>query len=82
MDQMPFLNSVFAVIEHITRAELTSTSKRLVISYINQSTNLPLLERALQAIARYTQAGIPAEDPAMKSLMLNLESEASRLQQG
>jgi hypothetical protein len=82
LDQMPFLNSVFAVIEHITRAELTNTSKRLVISYINQSTNLPLLERALQAVVRYTQAQLPAEDPAMKSLMLNLESEASRLQQG
>ncbi len=82
MDQTPFLNSVFAVIESITRAEMTNTSKRLVISYINQSTHLPLLERALQAIARYTQARIPAEDPVMKGLIQNLQSEASRLQQG
>ncbi len=82
MDQMPFLNSVFAVIEHITKAELTNTSKRLVISYINQSTHLPLLERARQAIIRYTQAQIPTADQVMSQLMLNLESEASRLQQG
>jgi hypothetical protein len=79
---MPFLNSVFAVIEHITKAELTNTSKRLVISYINQSTHLPLLERTLQAIVRYTSANIPTSDQALSQLMLNLESEASRLQRG
>jgi hypothetical protein len=79
---MPFLNSVFAVIEHITKAELTSPGKRLVISYINQSTHLPLLERAHQAIIRYTSAQIPTTDQALSQLMLNLESEASRLQRG
>ena len=82
LDQMRFLNSVFAVIEHITKAELTNTSKRLVISYINQSTRLPLLERARQAIIRYTSANLPAEDQTLSQLMLNLESEASRLERG
>ncbi len=82
MDQMPFLNSVFAVIEHITKAELTNTSKRLVISYINQSTRLPLLERARQAIVRYTSDKLTAEDPLLSQLLLNLESEASRLERG
>jgi hypothetical protein len=88
---MPFLNAVFAVIEHVTRAELTNTSKRLVISYINHSAHLPLVERARQAIIRYTGTQIPAPDQIRQSspssdtisqLMLSLESEAAKLQRG
>jgi hypothetical protein len=88
MDQMPFLNSVFAVTESITKAELTNTSKRLIISYINQSTQLPLIERSIQAIIRYTQTQIPTPDQIrqgsqsadmISQLILKLESEASKL---
>jgi hypothetical protein len=88
LNQMPFLNAVFAVIEFITKAELTNTSKKLVISYLNQSTDLPLVERAHQAIARYTQTRIPAPDQGrqeaqpphmLKQLLQRLEGEASRL---
>jgi hypothetical protein len=81
---MPFLNAVFAVIEHLTKAELTNTGKRLVISYINQSTRLPLIERARQAIVRYTGNQIPTPDKsdAISQLMVRLESEAAKLQRG
>jgi hypothetical protein len=88
LNQMPFLNAVFAVIEFITKAELTNTSKKLVISYLNQSPHLPLIERARQAIVRYTQTEIPTpdqihQDPQpsqmLKQLMQRLEGEASKL---
>ncbi len=89
--QLPFLNAVFAVIEEITRAELTATSRRLIISYMNESPQSPLVERARSAITRYTQKEMPTlEDLRARSAgqrlqpeeraLLRVGEEASRLE--
>ena len=43
------LSPLVSVIEEITRAELTATSKRLIISYMNESPQSPLVERAIRS---------------------------------
>lgn len=89
MNQLPFLTSVFRVIEHITEAELTNTSKKLVINYINEAAGPSLASRAHQAIVRYTQTPIPAPDDvraapeaagALGRLILEMERRARELQ--
>jgi hypothetical protein len=66
LNQLPFLNAVFRVVEYITKAELTNSGKRLIISYINDSREASLAERARQAIIRYTQSHIPSFEESRK----------------
>lgn len=90
MNQLPFLNSVYRVIEHITAAELTNTSKKLVINYINETVGSSLADRAHQAIVRYTQtdipgpeeirAGAPGSVGVLERLILDMERRARELQ--
>ncbi|MBN1837280.1 MAG: hypothetical protein JW820_15605 [Spirochaetales bacterium] len=90
MNQLPFLNSVYRVIEHITQAEMTNTSKKLVINYINESVGASLADRAHYAIVRYTQTLVPAPEEVraapgppgpLERLILAMERQARELQQ-
>ena len=87
---MSFLLSVFAVIEHVNRSELTTTSKKLLIAYLNETSGTSFADRAREAVRRYTQTVLPSlESIREKSrtveldefdhLVLKLEYEASRL---
>jgi hypothetical protein len=71
--------------------ELRTTSKKLIINYINESKHLHLIDRARVAVKRYTQEDIPSlEEIRAKSereelslldhLLLKMEYEARRLE--
>ena len=90
MGEMSFLLAVFAIIEHLTRSELTATSKKLIMAYLNDASELPAAEKARVVVRRYTQTMLPSlasirqkartmKLDALDHLVLKLEYEASRL---
>jgi hypothetical protein len=87
---MSFLLAVFGIIEHLTRSELTTTSKKLLIAYLNEASGQSFSERARGAVRRYAQTVLPSLDnireksrtvelDELDHLVLKLEYEASRL---
>ncbi len=87
---MSFLLAIFAVIEHLNKSELTTTSKKLIIAYVNEATGMTFVDKARTAVRRYTQTVLPSlesireksrtvELDALDHLVLKLEYEASRL---
>jgi len=81
---------VFAVIEHLNRSELTTTSKKLIIAYVNEATGEELVDKAREAVRRYTETVLPtlasirAKARTVKldkldHLVLKLEYEGARL---
>lgn len=91
MGEMRFLLAIFAVIEHLNKSDLTTTSKKLIIAYVNEATGLSFMEKARTAVRRYTQLVLPSlesireksrtvELDSLDHLVLKLEYEASRLQ--
>ncbi len=90
MSEMSFLLALFAVIEHLNKTELTTTSKKLIIAYVNEAAGQDRIEKARQAVQRYTETVLPSLDSIRKKaktikldkldhLVLKLEFEASRL---
>ncbi len=90
MSEMSFLLSIFALIEHVNKSELTTTSKKLIIAYVNEASGLTAAERARAAVHRYAQIVLPSLDSIREKaktvkldrldhLVLKLEYEASRL---
>jgi hypothetical protein len=88
---MSFLLSIFAIIEHVNKSELTTTSKKLIIAYVNEASGLTFVEKARTAVKRYAQIVLPSlesireksrtvELDPLDHLVLKLEYEASRLQ--
>ena len=57
---MSFLLAIFAVIEHLNKSELTTTSKKLIIAYVNEATGTAFVEKARTAVRRYTQTVLPS----------------------
>lgn len=87
---MSFLLAIFAIIEHLNKSELTTTSKKLIIAYVNEASDISFAERARAAVRRYTETVLPSlESIREKSrtvkldkldhLVLKMEYEASRL---
>ncbi len=87
---MSFLLSVFAIIEHVNKTELTTTSKKLIIAYLNEAAEKSYSEKARAAVRRYSETVLPSLDSirvksrtqkldALDHLVLKLEYEASRL---
>jgi hypothetical protein len=90
MGEMSFLLSVFAIIEHLNKSELTTTSKKLIISYISEADGEGLAEKARSAVRKYTQTVLPSLESirgksatqkldALDHLVLKMEYQASRL---
>lgn len=90
MSEMSFLLSVFAIIEHVNKTELTTTSKKLIIAYLNEAAEKSYSEKARAAVRRYSETVLPSLDSirvksrtqkldALDHLVLKLEYEASRL---
>ena len=87
---MSFLLAVFGIIEHLNKSELTTTSKKLLIAYLNETKGTSFSDRAREAVRRYTQTVLPSlesireksrtvELDELDHLVLKLEYEASRL---
>jgi RecB family exonuclease len=87
---MSFLLSLFAIIEHVNKSELTTTSKKLIIAYVNEASEKTATDKARAAVQRYTEIVLPTLDSireksrtqkldALDHLVLKLEYEASRL---
>jgi hypothetical protein len=92
MGEMGFLIAVFAILEHLNQSELTTTSKKLVINYINEAADQSAVEKARAAVRRYTQIVLPSleslrekaktkELDPLDHLVLKLEYQASRLRE-
>ena len=90
MSEMSFLLALFAVIEHLNKSELTTTSKKLIIAYVNEAPGEDRIGKARQAVQRYTETVLPSLDSIRQKsktlkldrldhLVLKLEFEASRL---
>lgn len=90
MGEMSFLLALFAVIEHLNKSELTTTSKKLLIAYLNEASGVSYSDKARIAVRRYSQTVLPTlenireksrtvELDALDHLVLKLEYEASRL---
>ena len=60
MRERQFQQAIFAVIEHITKAELTNQGMKLVINYFNESGAVHPVDKAREAIIRYTQEPLPS----------------------
>jgi hypothetical protein len=48
--EMSFLLSIFAVIEHLNKSDLTNTSKKLIINYVNEASGEGMAQKARTAI--------------------------------
>jgi hypothetical protein len=90
VSEMAFLLAVFAIIEHVNKSELPPTSKKLIIVYVNEASELSMAEKARAAVWRYTHVKLPTLESirekartmkldALDHLVLKLEFEASRL---
>ncbi len=90
MGEMSFYLAVFGIIEHLTKSELTTTSKKLLITYLEQAEGDSHSDRAREAVRRYTQTVLPTLDSIrgkhqtmelddLDDLVLKLEYEAARL---
>lgn len=90
MLEKEFYFSVFNIIEHLTKSELTTSSRRLIIAYILDSKEDNNSKKARVSIRRYTSEDIPLlEDIRKKSqiqelsaldhLVLKMEYAAKRL---
>jgi hypothetical protein len=88
--EMSFLLAVFAIIENLNKSELTTTSKKLIIAYINEAPELSLSEKARAAVHRYAETTLPSlasireksrtvKLDKLDHLILKMEYEASRL---
>jgi hypothetical protein len=73
--------------------ELRTTSKKLIINYINESKHLHLIDRARVAVKRYALEDIPSlqdirersqyqELSMLDHLVLKMEYEAKKLDRG
>ncbi len=87
---MSFLTTVFDLVEFLSKDVLNTTSKKLLINYLNEAQEGGWAERARSTIQRYIQKELPSleeireksrttELSKMDHLVLKMEHEASRL---
>lgn len=62
MSEQLFQLAIFAVIESLTKAELSDQGKKLIINYYNESPGKNSAEKAREAITRYTIEPLPSLD--------------------
>jgi hypothetical protein len=90
MQEGRLLNAIFELVERVTKAELTNSGRRLLITYLRSSPEDTAAARARSAIRRYAQWDPPSMDEvrerhragAMEDLdwrVLKVENEARKL---
>ncbi len=89
---MSFLTTVFDLIEFLSKTTLTTTSKKLLLSYLNEAPEEGWADRVRSSIQRYMQKSVPTleeirqksgktELSKMDHLVLKMEHEASKLRE-
>jgi hypothetical protein len=89
MGEMGFLLSVFAIIDHLNKSELTTTTKKLIMTYIQEAPGATPAEKARSAVYRYAHVVLPALEALREKsriakldkldhLVLKMEYQASR----
>jgi len=89
MGEMAFLLSVFAIIDHLNKSELTTSTKKLILAYIDEAGGGTNSEMARKAVYRYARVVLPSLDgireksrtvklDKLDHLVLKMEYEASR----
>jgi hypothetical protein len=92
MQEGRLLNAIFDLVECFTKAELTSSGRRLLITYFRSAPDDAAAARARSAIRRYAQWDPPSMDDVrerhragtMEDLdwrVLKVENEARKLEQ-
>ena len=80
MSRERFRESIFAIIEYMTRTELRNSSKRLILNYYNTSTEPDAKGKALEAITWYLQANLSdylkAGDSNLRKLIERMFAES------
>ncbi len=90
MSETAFLGAVFALVEFLAKTTITTSSKKLIIAYLNDAPGTKPAEKARSAIRRYIQEEVPSlekireksktEDLSeLDHLVLKMEYEATRL---
>jgi hypothetical protein len=79
VNENTFINTIYRVVEHLIKIELSSRGKKLVIYYFNQSNKPNTAGRAREAVERYTQTEIPTLDEIKKKNKLSELSELDHL---
>jgi hypothetical protein len=85
-----FFSTIFALVEFLAKTTLTNTSKRLIMTYVEEAPEGTPAGRVRSAIRRYMQAEVPSLDEIREKtktqeltkldhLVLKMEFEASRL---
>jgi len=92
VSEMSFLLAVFAIIEHLHKSELTTTSKKLIMNYVSEAAGQDPVDKAREAVRRYTATVLPTLDSIrtksrtmkldkLDHLVLKLEYEGARFRQ-
>jgi len=92
MQEGRLLNAIFDLVERFTKAELTNSGRRLLITYFRSAPDDAAAARARSAIRRYAQWDPPSMDEvrerhragAMEDLdwrVLKVENEARKLEE-
>jgi hypothetical protein len=90
VSETAFFNTVFELVEFLTKDVMANTSKRLLMTYIKEAPEETTAAQARSAIKRYIQKDIPTlqeirdksqnvELSKLDHLVLKMEYEASRL---
>ncbi len=85
-----FFSTVFALVEFLAKTTLTTTSKKLLMAYIEEASEGSAAGRVRSAIKRYMQTEVPSLDEIREKskteelskldhLVLKMEFEASRM---
>ena len=81
MSRDSFRTSIFDIVEHLNKYQLSDTGKKLVLHYFNES-NLPTsYRRAVEAIERYIHDSMPENgswNPRLRELMKTMAREAEQ----
>ena len=87
-----FVHSVCKVIEHMTRAELTKQGYKLVVNYLQETSDMAFSDCARYAINKYSSNDIPSLEEIrernrsgqgitdLDDLVLRMEYEAEQLE--
>ncbi|MCU0847484.1 MAG: hypothetical protein MUD12_06310 [Spirochaetes bacterium] len=79
MSKESFRESIYDLVQYLTKYELSNTAKKLILHYYNSSRADSARMKALEAVEKYFPESIPAEDemPAeLKRLLDDMFREA------
>ncbi len=74
MSREEFRQSIFNVVEYVTKAELSDTAKKLILHYFNSSQADRSRFRAIDAVERYIGDKLPEPDDMPRKLERLLET--------